>query len=439
MGFEPTGDGVVPAMLESDSDRYLAETRLLKILEKHYLRSAQYISVERPAFTPGLIPLRPWDFSLLIASLSVACLGVLPYLHFFIRHHTSFPALSILFPICRVLGGLLCVFPAQLLLQYRIQMIMKQRLLFKGINDLVHEQNTKIPVRHLLWDETHSSEACLSSLVNFLRLGPPATRFVKHVARVLNLPEQRSSAELANGIQAYVVTTRSCLVFIGALLLGFLMTTIGYIGCFTIVQGSSVPSDTYIWLGAEATLALLRLLVWGFNPSWDDSDGVYLAPIKLSPLPAVTPTWVVINGKRFPMFRIMSETSFWQAMSAFSGPVDVHAGYARGSQRWYSWIKGEGIKIQLICIIVEGQEAVLCRLDDTQNMKFYHADLHFNPGHVIQKEELQKGHELMKEETNFKLDVFTHYHFVISTKDRPRARVSPIKTSWPLSESSYVI
>ncbi|KAF7347047.1 hypothetical protein MVEN_01458500 [Mycena venus] len=439
IGFEPKGDGVVPAMLERDSDRFLAETRLLKLLDRHYIRSAQHISVERPAFIPRLIPLRPWNFSLLIASLFVAFLGVLPYLHFSIRHHTSFPALAIFFPICRVVGGLLCVFPAQLLLQYRIQMIMKQRLLFKAINDLAYEHNTKIPVQHLLWDDTHSSEACLSSLVDFLGVRPtPATRFIKHVARALHLPEQSNSPELTNRIKAYLTTTGSCWAFIGGLMLGFLMTIIGYIGCFTIVQGSSVPSDTYIWLGAEATLALVRLLVWGFNPSWDDSDGICLAATEILPLPAVTPTWVAINAKQFPMFRIMGETEFWQAMTAYSGPVDIHAGYPRGSQRWYSWIKGEGAEIQLICIIVEGQETVLCRLDKSLDMKFYHADLNFNPGHVVQKEELRRDHELMKEETNFKLDVFTHFHSILSAKDRARDHVGQVKASWPLSESSVM-
>ncbi|KAJ7926299.1 hypothetical protein B0H13DRAFT_2563731 [Mycena leptocephala] len=107
VGFEPKGDVVAAAMLESNSDRYLAETRLLHLLDKHYIRSAQHISVERPDVTSPLTPLHPWDFSLLVASLFMACLGVLPYIHFSVLGHTKFPALAIFFPICRVVGGLL--------------------------------------------------------------------------------------------------------------------------------------------------------------------------------------------------------------------------------------------------------------------------------------------------------------------------------------------
>ncbi|KAJ7671899.1 ankyrin repeat-containing domain protein [Mycena olivaceomarginata] len=371
-----------------------------------------------------------------MASLFVACLGVLPYVHFSILHRTDFLPLAIFFPICRVVGGLLCVFPGQLLLQYRIKMIMKQRLLFKAINDVLEEHNARIPIQHLLWDHTHSSDACLSSLIDFLGRRPTTTRFVEHVARALHFPPQSTPKELANRIKVYLTHTWSSLVLTGGLLLGFFMTIVGYIGCFTIVQSSFMPSDTYIWLGAEATLAFVRLLIWGLNPSWDDSDGVCLVPKESSPLPAVTRTSVVIDHEQFPMFKVMSETSFWQAMTAYSGPVDIQGEHIRGSQRYYSWIKGEDAELQLICVIVEGQETVLCRLDHTQDMKFYQADINFNPGHVVQKEELTEDHELMKEEMNFRFDVFNHYDFIISVKNRARASVGPITASWPLSESS---
>ncbi|KAF7351899.1 hypothetical protein MVEN_01151600 [Mycena venus] len=433
VGFEPKGDVVASAMLDTDSDRYLAETRVLQLLDKYYIRTAQRVSVERPAVTPQLIPLRPWDLSLLVASLFVACLGVLPYVHFSVLHHSPFPALAIFFPFCRVIGGLLCVFPGQLLLQYRIQKIIKQRLLFKGINDILNEHNTKIPIHHLLWDESHSSEACLSSLVDFLSRSK-TTRFVKHVALLFG-PES-GSKDVANGIKAYLANTWQWLALICALLLGFVMTIVGYIGCFTIVQSSSVPSDTYIWLGTEAALAFLRLLIWGLNPSWDDSDGICLAPTGgIAPLPAVTPTWVVTDNKRWTMYKIISETEFWQALTAYSGPIDIDRGRFRGSERWYSWIETEKAGLQLVCVIAEGQDTVLCWLDDKQEMKFYHADINFNPGHVVRKEELKKDHELLKVETNFKLDILRHFHFVISTKDRVRGTVGPIKASWPLSDS----
>ncbi|KAJ7883656.1 hypothetical protein B0H14DRAFT_2564731 [Mycena olivaceomarginata] len=61
-----------------------------------------------------------------------------------------------------------------------------------------------------------------------------------------------------------------------------MMMVVGNVGCFTIVQN-------YIWLAAEALLAFIRLLVWGANLSWDDSDGVRLAMDYSIPEPL--PTW----------------------------------------------------------------------------------------------------------------------------------------------------
>ncbi|KAJ7312330.1 hypothetical protein DFH08DRAFT_1044851, partial [Mycena albidolilacea] len=37
LGFEPKGDVVAAVMLEKNSNRYLAETRLLHLLDKHYI------------------------------------------------------------------------------------------------------------------------------------------------------------------------------------------------------------------------------------------------------------------------------------------------------------------------------------------------------------------------------------------------------------------
>ncbi|KAJ7906673.1 hypothetical protein B0H13DRAFT_1880359 [Mycena leptocephala] len=86
----------------------------------------------------------------------------------------------------------------------------------------------------------------------------------------------------------------------------------------------------------------------------------------------------------------------------------------------FEGLSAAGQKPDLAFIIVEGQETVLCCLNKTQDMKFYHADLTFNAGHVVQKEELKGNHELLKEETEFKIDVFEHYNFVISVEQQGR-------------------
>ncbi|KAJ7778056.1 ankyrin repeat-containing domain protein [Mycena olivaceomarginata] len=420
MGFEPKGD-VVAAML-LDGDRYLAETRLLRLLDKYYIRSAQYVSVERSGVAPRLIPLHPWDLRLLMTSVFVACLGVLPYVHFSVFQHT-FPALAIFFPLCRVFGGALMCFPVPAPLAGQDRDDYQQRMLFKAINDVSTEHHTKIPLQHLLWDESCTSEACLSSLVKFFSLksneAETTARFVEHVAVVLNFPPESSPKEVADGIKTYLTKTWPWIALICALGIGFFMTIIGYIGCFTLVQGSSTPLDIYIWLSAESTLAFFRLLIWALNPPWDDSDGICLTLTEPSPLPVVTPTWVVIEKK-----------------NAYSGPMDIGEGRdSRVTALVFvdSWTRRCDASRLHHC---EGQETVLCRMDGNRDMKFYYADIKFNPGHVVQKEELKKDHELVKEETNFKIDVFEHYHFLVFAKIRGRERFGPIKASWPLSESS---
>ncbi|KAJ7083797.1 hypothetical protein C8R44DRAFT_991958 [Mycena epipterygia] len=371
-----------------DGDLYVAEKCLLQLLNKHYVRSAQHLSVELPPipYQPIQFPLRPWNFKLLLTSLSVACVGVTPYIHFSVRQHTSFPALAIFFPFSRVVGGLLCVFPGQLMLQYRIEKILKQRILFKGINDLLADQNFKIPTRFIgLWDQSHASEACLSSLEKFLE-GPDAEThsaapFLEYLAGILHLPADSSVTELALALKPYLTKTLAWWEMLFALLFGFLMTIIGYIGCFTIVQNSSTPSDTYIWLALELALALIRLLTWALNPPWDDSDGVRL---RLDPQKtrSLHDTFGIDENTAEPVkIKIIRDTGFfWEVLTAYSGPVNLDALEVKrihGVQHSYSWIRREAGSgsTDILCIILErvfGEDTVMCWINHNQDDLEFH-------------------------------------------------------------------
>jgi hypothetical protein len=59
------------------------------------------------------------------------------------------------------------------------------------------------------------------------------------------------------------------------LFLGIASTAVGSFGCFTVVQRAT-PTHTYIWLGVEIALAVLRIGIWGLNPRWDEHTGVDL-------------------------------------------------------------------------------------------------------------------------------------------------------------------
>ncbi|KAF9268433.1 hypothetical protein L218DRAFT_995151 [Marasmius fiardii PR-910] len=50
---------------------------------------------------------------------------------------------------------------------------------------------------------------------------------------------------------------------------GMAMIVAGYVGCFSLVSHSE-ENGPYVWLGMEITLSLLRICLWGWNPTWDD-------------------------------------------------------------------------------------------------------------------------------------------------------------------------
>jgi uncharacterized protein YfbU (UPF0304 family) len=101
----------------------------------------------------------------------------------------------------------------------------------------------------------------------------------------------------------------------------------------------------------------------------------------------------------------------------------------------YSWIRREreGSAREVVGIILTGEVGtVMCTINDSNEMKFYHADITSNRGYAWQKEELERDHAHLNS-SEFKLDVFEHYSFIMSAKDDDRG---PIRISWPLLELS---
>ncbi|KAF5368794.1 hypothetical protein D9757_012277 [Collybiopsis confluens] len=57
------------------------------------------------------------------------------------------------------------------------------------------------------------------------------------------------------------------------LVLGVASTGVSYIGCFTLVQQTKTL-NTFLWLGLETFLSILRVVIWVWNPSWDEVTGI---------------------------------------------------------------------------------------------------------------------------------------------------------------------
>jgi hypothetical protein len=241
------------------------------------------------------------------------------------------------------------------------------------------------------------------------------------------------------------------------LLVGFLTTLTGYVGCFTVVQNTTHPSDTYIWLGAEAMLALVRLVAWALNPAWDDSDGLRFTfrSSRSQSLPATK-----VSGPHPPKaFTLISERRFWETLAAHSGVIDISdVTRIPGFRHWYAWTK-TGEDAEILSIILEeevvGGRTVLCTMNGEQDLEFHHADLSTSTNFLLTADRtgrLKQDHALMKATSSFKMDVFEHYRFILGAKARSpghftsqesdgdgvvslRPESLAIQASWTLSHS----
>ncbi|KAF7790056.1 hypothetical protein EIP86_001006 [Pleurotus ostreatoroseus] len=73
-----------------------------------------------------------------------------------------------------------------------------------------------------------------------------------------------------------------------AIACGMVLTLIGYVGCFSLVQSSTTSFGPLLWLIVEVVLSLTRLAVWAFNPTWDETQTFFTLHLKLAhhpPLP----------------------------------------------------------------------------------------------------------------------------------------------------------
>ncbi|KAJ7791540.1 hypothetical protein B0H14DRAFT_193607 [Mycena olivaceomarginata] len=439
MGFDLSGAAV--EMLSLKDGRYVAETRLLDCLAKHHVRDTRLLFVRQsdviPRFLDRILPLHPWNIRLLLCSLLVAILGLAPYFHFFAQHQTLVPRVELLFPLLRVMGGTLCVFPSQIILQRRILAILRQRILFKCINDLVEEKDgLKIPViPGNKWSHSLTSEDALFSLTKFIETtGPEQMPFIMLVAEAIETDPSSDPGEIAKKLKDQITEPWSSTFLRLSMLFGFLMTLAGYLGCFSLVQDSgSTAADTYTWLAVEAALSFIRMIVWGWNPEWDDPQGVTLDLNKKYPLPTFVPDAGTDNQE----VDIIPEAQFWQDLTAYCGPLNMdNLERIPDFALWYAWIKDEGDATDRLCLVLKGKKTYLCLMEKHQNE---HTDITLYDPQIIGeyavrwpfKNALPTSHHLVGNMT-FRMALFRHYSFIISSKLTSSFH---IRTSWTLLES----
>ncbi|KAJ7801961.1 hypothetical protein B0H14DRAFT_2614841 [Mycena olivaceomarginata] len=357
----------------------------------------------------------------------MALLGICPYLHFSIRHHTSSLLPSLAFPLLRVIGGVLCVFPAQLMIQHRVLTILRQRILFQRINDdIANRHDVKLPAK---WKDDMPSDQALLALCDFLKTSlTEQTAFAQVLIAAMDLGDaQIGDAE--EKLRSQITDSRAAILLRTSLLIGFFMTLVGYVGCFTLVQdGKSTPSDTYIWLGLEALLSLLRMMIWAWNPIWDDPEGITLGLTKTNTnsLP-----YIVTGAQKQSLDLVfMDEIQFWRHMTAYCGPIDPDdLQKIDGFEPYYAWLRVEDEEDDRLCLLLEGKYSDLCMLDDGADSAFYDVGKGAITWPFAKEIRLTETHPLMTNQ-KFKLAVFGHYSFIMCVKSSRPFRM--MRTSWTL-------
>ncbi|KJA26792.1 hypothetical protein HYPSUDRAFT_1030939 [Hypholoma sublateritium FD-334 SS-4] len=281
-GFTP--NGVVAPMIALDPahpQRFLAESRLEAMLADEHIENVEDLTVSSGKGITW------WNFLLVLFTLVIAAAGLLPYI--VIIHDAPHSLGKFLFssgwgfPVCRVAGSAICVNTAQFLIEIRILVLLKTRLLFLTIDRLAKED--KIDLDMLIsdkvtrnseeentevWSADISSERCIWALQRRLRSGDhEKVNDLKTVKDIFESEHRRQLESMNKTIPPWFNP-----FLWSALVVGIALTVGGYIGCFYLVQHSANDSFGPIaWLIIEALLSIVRILVWAVNPAWDDAKG----------------------------------------------------------------------------------------------------------------------------------------------------------------------
>ncbi|KAJ8092983.1 hypothetical protein PM082_011303 [Marasmius tenuissimus] len=278
-GFDTKGSVSSMATLVKGTKQYGAEVQLHRLMKEQHIDDPELVSciewfgwrsstdgsskksidgtgsVKLPSFSD-----LPWNASLVLSSMGLSLVGITPYLYL-IRDNWGH-ALSWLFPVLRSFGSLLCVVSVQFALQIRIHSItMNSLLLMKArkryplkIEEAIEERDTLLELRLRALREEIRDE-----------LGRDADPEKK--------VDRKHLAELQGVLEAHSLSQDALMFFLQTLLIaGMAMIVAGYVGCFNLVSRTEVKNGPYVWFGMETGLAILRIALWGWNPSWDEGN-----------------------------------------------------------------------------------------------------------------------------------------------------------------------
>ena len=312
-GFKPSGKNLELIMMDpANRDRYLLETRLCERLKDLHVQNNGELRV--PDEATNWEELNRWTFRMALATAAFCIVNLTAYIELILHDENHIRrSLRLLFPITRILGSYLTVVCLQILIQRRMENIIRARELFGQMD--CQFQNQGIPLEiGAIWDMKSASDKCLSRMQRALRSGVRP--------RLGGLPEK----DCPEGLKKLMTKSANYAVmqwpFILLTLLGSFGCLVGYIGCFSIVQGyTGSLRGPLIWLVAETTLSTVRIFIWSSNSKWDNTPPLRLN--RVDPPPAALfvtqrePSFEVeING--FDL-KVQRADQFFQSLRYHSG------------------------------------------------------------------------------------------------------------------------
>ncbi|KAG7094168.1 hypothetical protein E1B28_007778 [Marasmius oreades] len=194
-----------------------------------------------------------WTFALVSASAFCAAISLLPYIY--LNQNQFDHPLSWIFPVFRSFGSMLCVISVQLALQHRIHRIVKSTLLLMKASK----------VSTLSYDVDRVTKALMEARLRTLRSE------LKGDCREKGR-DAETQERLRREVESLLSVDVMLLLHQVSILAGMVMTVAGYVGCFNLVSQSRAKHGPYVWLGMEAFLSILRMVLWGGNPRWAQGD-----------------------------------------------------------------------------------------------------------------------------------------------------------------------
>lgn len=460
-GFSPVGKVISLICWDGNMKRHKAESQFISLLEEHHLRDVSKLTVESKT--------RSWNLQILLTSLIAVLISFTPYIYFVERSGNEPLFLRWIFPVARSLGSLITANMIQIIIQTRILEIVKHRLIFMGVDEVVKGDSVGLPD---WWSPRRPSEEALYALEHHLTVNcrgdarrptpqtihvslaspvgdvgegndeePPLDLFTVDLEKqlVLLAVKDRLTLEVDRHLPSRTKLRSRVILFIAQImiLLGLFLSLVGYVGCFSLVQGSQTSVGPLIWLGCEVALSLLRVSIWSWNPKWDESTSMFLS-LKLSPgrtlSTCINSTEDLDRAKSLPLTRAR------EFLNSVTSCVGLVAPFDGGTGAVYYTLSGSlktGMKT-LYATVYDYKEN-LARVITRRPSKNAETTIEFHVGYLNDDHDIatigekitekEKDH-FVAEHPDFFQQFEKHYHSIL--RDSSHDVSVPVKLSWEI-------